>query len=258
MLAQQTQVLQQTQVQYDNLVQFPVPSTTPKRVSPAKERKGMKQEVYPFKEDKYIEGMQRYFLTEYKKASTGTRKMQALRDWLWFVLGINIGFRGGDVSALKWSDLVDKSYKPHDSAYHYVQEEKTGKYRQLVFNADCRRMIQFYLDHASIKPRLDSYVFSSQKGGNLTAHSYLPTLKKAAKAVGVPYNVGTHSLRKTFGYRYYKTTGDLDTLQRIFNHSSSLITMRYIGLDAEILKAAYERVNGTTLPEDVLEEFMDD
>ena len=83
-------------------------------------------------------------------------------------------------------------------------------------------------------------------------------MKKAAKAVGVPYNVGTHSLRKTFGYRYYKTTGDLDTLQRIFNHSSSLITMRYIGLDAEILKAAYERVNGTTLPEDVLEEFMDD
>ena len=111
-LLQQIQVLQQAQVQYDdNLVQFPV-SSTPKRVSPAKERKGMKQEVYPFKEDEYIEGMQRYFLMEYKKASTGTRKMQALRDWLWFVLGINIGFRGGDVSALKWSDLVDKSYKP--------------------------------------------------------------------------------------------------------------------------------------------------
>lgn len=238
------------------VIPFPRSATTPKRVSPAIQRRGMKQEVYPIKEPAYIEAMQRYFLTEYREATTWSSKLNALRDWFWFVLGINIGYRGGDISALKWRDLVDENYKPLDSAYHYVQEEKTGKHRQLIFNADCRKMIQFYLDHLCYTPSLDDYVFPSNKGGHLEVRSYLTKLKKAAAAVGIPYNVGTHSLRKTFGYRYFKSTGDLATLQRIFNHSDSLVTLRYIGIDAELLQAAYEQVNGTALPEDTLNDLM--
>ncbi|BDP82253.1 hypothetical protein EfmAA290_29290 (plasmid) [Enterococcus faecium] len=43
-------------------------------------------------------------------------------------------------------------------------------------------------------------------------------------------DIGTHTLRKTFGYHYYKKTRDIATLMFIFNHSSQAITKRYIGI----------------------------
>ena len=44
-------------------------------------------------------------------------------------------------------------------------------------------------------------------------------------------NVGTHTMRKTFGYKYYNKTKDVGTLQKMFNHSSPAITLRYIGIE---------------------------
>jgi integrase len=41
--------------------------------------------------------------------------------------------------------------------------------------------------------------------------------------------VGTHTLRKTFGYHFYQQTKDVAMLQEIFNHSSPAITLKYIG-----------------------------
>jgi len=41
---------------------------------------------------------------------------------------------------------------------------------------------------------------------------------------------GTHTMRKTFGYHYYKRTKDVATLMEIFNHSDQATTKRYIGI----------------------------
>ncbi|MDT0761303.1 tyrosine-type recombinase/integrase, partial [Staphylococcus pseudintermedius] len=40
-----------------------------------------------------------------------------------------------------------------------------------------------------------------------------------------------HTMRKTFGYKYYNKTKDVGTLQKMFNHSSPAITLRYIGIE---------------------------
>ncbi|WP_436242946.1 tyrosine-type recombinase/integrase [Paenibacillus sp. LjRoot56] len=42
--------------------------------------------------------------------------------------------------------------------------------------------------------------------------------------------MGTHTLRKTFGYFAYKAGTDIVLLQQIFNHSSPSVTLRYIGI----------------------------
>lgn len=52
--------------------------------------------------------------------------------------------------------------------------------------------------------------------------------------------IGTHTLRKTFGYHYYQQTRDIATLQELFNHSSPSITLKYIGINQDILDNAYE------------------
>jgi site-specific recombinase XerD len=52
------------------------------------------------------------------------------------------------------------------------------------------------------------------------------------KECNIPYNFAMHSLRKTFGYMYYKNGGKLLTLQKMYNHSDSSTTLLYIMWDA--------------------------
>ena len=68
-------------------------------------------------------------------------------------------------------------------------------------------------------------------------------LNAAAQEVGLS-EIGTHTLRKTFGYHFYQKYKDVAVLQQIFNHSSPAVTMRYIGINQDIMD---EKVDGFTL-----------
>ena len=57
--------------------------------------------------------------------------------------------------------------------------------------------------------------------------------------VGINYKVGTHSLRKTFGYHHYIKFKDIAILQKILNHSSTSITLRYIGIEQDRIDESY-------------------
>ena len=47
-------------------------------------------------------------------------------------------------------------------------------------------------------------------------------------------DIGSHSLRKTFGFWNYELYKDVAILQEIFNHSSPSITLRYIGITEDM------------------------
>jgi integrase len=51
--------------------------------------------------------------------------------------------------------------------------------------------------------------------------------------------IGTHTLRKTFGYHAYKNGTDIVLLQDIFNHSSPSTTLRYIGITEDDKQEVY-------------------
>ena len=42
-------------------------------------------------------------------------------------------------------------------------------------------------------------------------------------------SIGAQTMRKTFAWRYYKSTNDIYYLQNLLNHASPSITYRYIG-----------------------------
>lgn len=64
-------------------------------------------------------------------------------------------------------------------------------------------------------------------------------LKKACKDAGLQEKIGTHTMRKTFGYHHYKKFKDVAMLQKIFNHSSPIITLRYIGIEQDQIDESY-------------------
>ncbi|WP_234288470.1 tyrosine-type recombinase/integrase [Listeria ivanovii] len=57
-------------------------------------------------------------------------------------------------------------------------------------------------------------------------------ISKAGKKAGLQH-LGTHSMRKTFGYHLYKNGVGLELIQLLSNHSSPKITLRYIGIEQE-------------------------
>lgn len=155
----------------------------------------------------------------------------AERNVLLFKLGVSTGLRIGDLVKLRVEDVKGRSSLR-------IQEGKTKKIRE-VYLDDVMPVIADYLsDQSSI-----GYLFASAKGGHITTTQAYRVLNKAAELLGWEF-IGTHTLRKTFGYFYYKKTKDLVTLSEILNHSSQQITRRYIGIREEDIR---ESVRGLGL-----------
>ena len=79
---------------------------------------------------------------------------------------------------------------------------------------------------------MDDFIFKSREGENkhITRQQALNILKDAAEAVGVKENVGTHTLRKIWGYHAWKSGFNPALIMEILNHSNLSITKRYLGI----------------------------
>jgi len=145
------------------------------------------------------------------------------RDSYLFTFGINTGLRISDILPLKVKDVRDKN---HIS----IIQRKNGKHR-LVKIAHFKHITDDYIRNM----RDDDLLFKSRKGHSyITSTQAYRTLVKAGKMVD-RYDIGTHTMRKTFGYHHYKRNKDIATLQEIFSHSSPEITKRYIGITQDEL-----------------------
>lgn len=81
----------------------------------------------------------------------------------------------------------------------------------------------------------EDYLFGSRKGKKpISDTQAYRALVKAGKMIGRD-DIGTHTMRKTFGYFHYKRHKDVATLQQIFSHSTPAITKRYIGMTQDEL-----------------------
>lgn len=155
-----------------------------------------------------------------RRGNKGTPKRKELadRDVLLFLIGINTGLRVNDILKLKAGDVKGKDF-------FYIFEGKTKKKRAVNIS-----MIRNEIDAFTENMKPDEYLFQSQKGnGPLTTTQVYRILEDAADFLGRD-DVGTHTMRKTFGYHHYKKFKDVAMLQEIFNHSSPSITKRYIGI----------------------------
>ena len=152
------------------------------------------------------------------------------RDYILFTLGINCGLRISDLLKLKVSDVRGKYYLR-------LKETKTRKNRNQKLPIQVVEILQDYVEGRSD----DEYLFQSRKGNNepLQRQRAFSLLKEAFEYVGLE-DCATHTMRKTFGYHHYQRKKDIAVLQDMFNHSSPSITLRYIGINQDILDEAMD------------------
>lgn len=150
------------------------------------------------------------------------------RDFLIFKLGINSGLRISDILALDVKDVRNK-------AYISIKEKKTGKYKKIPINNKLKRLIKDFIQYR----KLDEPLFKTKFNNRLERTQCYRILQNAGLEAGLECKIGTHSLRKTFGYHHYKKFKDVVILQKIFNHSSPVITLRYIGIEQDEIEKSY-------------------
>ena len=146
------------------------------------------------------------------------------RDWMLFKIGVNSALRIEDLVQLKVDDNLLRGYL-------YTREMKTGKEQSFEMNDQLAKDIKEYINRNNLYA--GEYLFQSGKGKNkpITRQNAYIRLRDYADKVGVRYPIGCHSMRKFFARNYYEKTGDILTLQKMLNHSSYIVTLRYICWD---------------------------
>ena len=154
-------------------------------------------------------------------------KKKNLRDYLMFLIGINTGLRVSDILKLRYKDLNKDNI--------YITEKKTNKLKEIPVNNVLKEEIK------KMNPDYkEQYIFKSRQGNKyITIQRAWQIVKEIEKEFNLK-NLGTHTMRKTFGYHFYQEKKDVVTLMYIFQHSDPGITLRYIGVNGKMVNDAYK------------------
>ncbi len=155
------------------------------------------------------------------------------RDALMYALGIYTGLRISDILSLRVRDAKKD--------YFYIREKKTRKEKRIPIN----RFIRTLLDGYIIGKKDYECLFRTPGRPNIpiTRQQAYNILSRAARQFGIEDGIGTHTMRKTFGYHYYQKTHDVATLMEVFGHNREEVTLRYIGITQDTISNAYKEID---------------
>ena len=153
---------------------------------------------------------------------------KSARNLLFFTIGTNCGLRISDILALNVGDVRGKSHIQ-------IIEKKTGKCKKFPINSKLKPMLAEYTKGKKDNEPLFTTICKNRME-RTAAYRIINTACKIAK---IEAKTGTHTMRKTFGYHHYKKFKDIAMLQKIFNHYSPEITLRYIGIEQEQIEESY-------------------
>lgn len=216
----------------DNIIPFPTqsrPKHTQQRVSPIRDPQKVK-EIY-----NALLSSGRY----------------GLRNATIFALQLAIGRRTNDISRMTIQDIYNFSTRTVKSKIT-VDEHKTGKTaRDLPLDSKTRQKLEAYIytlknkaPTALLFPSQKLNADKTQRPLNTSSIDYIyqTYTSKVFTTEDEQTHISSYAARKTYGYNIYKTCTQehngllpgtdinaLQYVQSVFNHNSSMTTLRYIG-----------------------------
>ena len=134
-----------------------------------------------------------------------------------------------------WYELWQKAHRKSFTVAKVVNDKVLTDIREALDSAlseSFKAPLKEYITEKSS----DEWLFCSQRGENaITRVQAYRIISQACEKAGITARIGTHTLRKTFGYHFYKEKKDIALLQSILNHSSPSVTLRYIGINQDII-----------------------
>ena len=140
------------------------------------------------------------------------------RNALVMRVALHTGLRVSDILSLKTDQLAPR---------FWVTEGKTGKRRQVGLPEPLLGDIR--------KQAGEVWAFPGRRPDKAhTRQAVWKDVKRAAKALRLPQNVGTHSARKVYAVELLQRYGDIERVRRALNHSSLAVTLIYALADQQL------------------------
>jgi len=139
--------------------------------------------------------------------------------YIMFEIGIGTGLQLQDILKFKNEDIRNK-----DSIVANIGTKNIK--RTFIIPEDLKKIIHDYTEGRAP----DAYLITGHASSPapLSREQAYRVFKSVGKSMGLN-SIGAQTMRKTFAWKYFKTTNDIYYLQNLFNHASPSITYRYIG-----------------------------
>lgn len=141
-------------------------------------------------------------------------KVRNKRNYIFFILAVSTGINLSSLVSLSVGEVRGKSHL----------EIGNTTIRKIPVSKDIRNLLREYTKGRAAS----SYLFENYRNPNKPLNNVyiLGVLRKAYKELGM---TGTYSLRKTFGYWYYKEHKDICSLKYVLGHNSAIDSLNFIG-----------------------------
>jgi len=201
-----------------------------------KHRRQGTQTVQPIHEREAVERMFRVAAEHDQKTGLYPFSWELL-----LLIGFNTGMRISDLLLLRVRDVRRENGEVHYTA------KKTGKFTYAYLDTQARRTARMLTDGRGE----DEWLFPSRERVRqgkehgwqreegdypITPARAYQVIREIARQARVSEKVGTHTMRKTFGWFVYEETGDVRKVMQLLRHDSMESTLRYIGAEQEDLK----------------------
>lgn len=169
------------------------------------------------------------------------------RDLLLFELGINSALRISDLLNIKIHNLFDEQENPRD--FSEIKEDKTNKTNRITLTPKVKETLGHYKQfYPKILENREAFVFFHKKYSPLGNRAIgrkqaWVMIVKWCKDAGLSGRFGGHTLRKTWGYQARLKAIPLEIIQHKLNHSSLAITQRYLGITADEIAEACNKLD---------------
>lgn len=162
------------------------------------------------------------------------------RDHIFFGLGVYSGLRVSDLLTLRVRDVRNKTHVN-------ITEHKTKKQKRFLIHPLIKDELERYVadmkDEAFLFPSRQKKTRSGLKRRPIDRSTAYRMLNKVAHKFDLS-EIGTHTMRKTWGFKLYNDDPkNLALLMKMFNHSSQEVTLDYLGLTQDIMDKAIRRMN---------------
>lgn len=154
--------------------------------------------------------------------------------YLIWKVGVNLALRVSDVLKI----TVEEAKEYVKTGIYKARDKKTKKHNLVKINNNTLKAFQRALeirDYSKVS-RENKYLFVGQ--GNRVSNSLTSIsrqavdkyFKKAADDENLKIQIGTHTMRKTWGRLAYKKGYRVEEIMKRLNHSSEGITLIYLGI----------------------------
>ena len=154
------------------------------------------------------------------------------------------GLRIGEVTKLKWKDVIDNNLTVKDEIILSAENNKSNEVQRLFLNKKLRLEIVRYKTFYSQKYKhlnLESPLIISQRNTQFSPNSLCQLINSLYKRCNLP-TATTHSGRRSFITNLANKSLNAKVIMSLARHKNLSTTQRYIDVNDEQLKQAIELI----------------